>query len=135
MTVAATIASLIAIRLLSGAEYLDVFEAGELHALSRVARTFFGFGQDVGFIFLGFGSAIFAYLFLRSQYIPRILAGWGVFASLLIATYNLLIVVFPGAVEKLMYVSLAPMGIYEISLGFWLLLKGAKIPTRVASSP
>lgn len=134
VSVAATVASLIAVRLLSRAEYLNVFQAGELHALSRLARGAFGFGQDVGFIFLGLGSAVFAYLLLRSRYIPRVLAGWGVFASLLLATYNLVIIVAPGAVETLMYVSLAPMGIYEIAIGLWLLTKGAKIPTGLAST-
>jgi hypothetical protein len=133
VSVAATVASLIAARLLSGAEYLKVFEAGELHALSRVAQSAFGFGLEVGFIFVGLGSAIFAYLLLRSGYIPRILAGWGVFASLLFAAYNLAIIAFPGA-TKLMYVSFSPMGIYEIGIGLWLLLKGARINSRLSSA-
>src|SRR5688572_325867 len=60
VSVAAIVGSLIAVRLLSDSEYLNVFEAGELHALSRLARNAFGFGQDVGFIFLGLGSAVFA---------------------------------------------------------------------------
>ena len=120
--VAATVNSLIAVQLLSGAEYLEVFEAGQLHALSRLARNAFGFEQDVGFIFVGLGSTVFAYLLLRSRYIPRILAGWGVFASLLFTTYNFSIIVFPGVEGTLMYVSFAPIGIYEIVLGFWLLL-------------
>jgi len=134
VTAAGTLASLIAVRLLSGAKYLNVFEAGELHALSRLAGNVFGFGQDVGFIFFASGSTLFAYLLLRSRYIPRILAGWGVFASLLFAAYNLVIIVFPSLVETLMYVSFAPIGIYEIVLGFWLLLKGAKIQRRVAGA-
>ncbi len=134
VSVAATVASLIAVRLLSSAEYLNVFEAGQLHALSRLARNAFGFGQDVGFIFLGLGSTVFAYLLLRSRYIPRILAAWGVFASLLFTIYNLVIIVFPGAVETLMYIPLAPMGIYEIGIGLWLLLKGAKIRVSLASA-
>ncbi len=132
--VAATINSLIAVRLLSSAEYLEAFDAGQLHALSRLARNAFGFGQDVGFIFVGLGSTVFAYLLLRSRYIPRILAGWGVFASLLFTAYHFSIIVFPGVVETLMYVSFAPIGIYEIVLGFWLLLKGAEIQTRVAGA-
>ncbi len=134
VSVAATVASLIAVRLLSSAEYLNVFEAGQLHALSRLARNAFGFGQDVGFIFLGLGSTVFAYLLLRSRYIPLILAGWGVFASLLFTTYHFVIIVFPGAVETLMYVSFAPMGIYEIALGLWLLIKGANIRSSSASA-
>ena len=137
VNVTAIIGSLIAVRLLSNAEFLTVFEAGELHALSRTARYVFGFGQDIGFVFLGLGSAVFAYLLLRARYIPVVLAGWGVFASLLLAIYNLLIIVFPEAVETFMYVVLAPMGLYEIPLGFWLLIKGARIdppPTGAATA-
>jgi hypothetical protein len=125
VSVAATIASLIAVQLLSGAKYLYVFEPDQLHTLSRMARIAFGSGQDVGFIFLGLGSTVFAYLLLKSRYIPRILAGWGLFASLLFTVYNLMIIVFPW-IKTLMYVAFAPMS-YEFVLGFWLLLKGAKI--------
>ncbi len=126
VTVGGTVASLVALRLLTSADYPMVFEAGELHGLSRLARSAFGFGQDVGFIFLGLGSACFAYLLFRSRYIPRVLAAWGIFASLLLATYDLVIVVVPAA-TTLMYVCLGPMGIYEIATGLWLLTKGAKV--------
>lgn len=132
--VAATVNSLMAVQLLSSAKYLEVFEAGQLHALSRLGRNAFGFGQDIGFIFVGLGSTVFAYLFLRSRHIPRMLAVWGVFASVLFTAYNFSIIVFPGVEETLMYVSFAPIGIYEIVLGFWLLLRGAKIQTRVAGA-
>jgi hypothetical protein len=75
---------------------------------------------------------VFAYLLLRSRYVPRVLAGWGMFASLLFTIYNLTIIVFPETVETLMYVALAPMGFYEIPLGFWLLIRGAKHPAPEA---
>jgi hypothetical protein len=132
--VAATVNSLTAVQILSSAKYLEVFEAGQLHVLSRLARNAFGFGQDIGFIFVGLGSTVFAYLLLRARYIPRLLAGWGVFGSLLFTAYNFSIIVFPGVEATLMYVSFAPIGIYEIVVGFWLLLRGAKIQTRVAGA-
>lgn len=132
--VAAVLGSLIAVQLLGGAEYLSAFAPGELHALSRLARNVFSFGQDVGFVFLGLGSALFAYLLLTSRFVPRVLAGWGVFASLLLTVYNLVIVVFPAAVDTLMYVAIAPMGLYEISIGFWLLLKGPDLRASPAGS-
>ncbi len=132
--IAVSVSSLIAVRLLSGAGFLEAFEPDQLHALSRLARNAFGFGQDIGFIFVGLGSTVFAFLLLKSGYIPRILAGWGVFASLLFTAYNVSIIVFPGVTGTLMYVSFAPMGIYEIGLGFWLLLKGAKVRTTIADA-
>lgn len=132
VALAAILGSLIAVRILSGGAYLEVFEPEQLNALSRLARFAFGYGQDIGFIFVGLGSTLFACLLYRSRYIPRILAGWGIFASLLFTAYNLVIIVFPGARETLMYVSFAPMGIYEITIGFWLLIRGAKLPKEPA---
>lgn len=129
-----TVSSLIAVRILSGADYLQAFEPDQLHALSRLARNAFGLGQSVGFIFVGLGSTLFAYLLFQSRYVPRILAGWGLFASLLFTAYNLALVVFPEFVRTLMYVAFAPMGIYEIGLGFWLLIRGATLPTSAAEA-
>ncbi len=128
VAVAATINSLIAIQVLGSAAYLNAFDASQLEAMSRLSRNAFGYGQDIGFIFVGLGSTLFACLLYRSRYIPRILAGWGVFASLVFTAYNLFIIVYPETVETLMYASFAPMGIYEITIGFWLLLRGARIP-------
>lgn len=126
--VSATVASLVSVQFLGGADYLNVFDDGQLHALSRVARSVFGFGQDVGFIFIGLGSMVFAYLFLRSRYIPRILAVVGVLAGVMFTLYNLAIIIFPGTPATFMYLSFAPMGVYEIGTGLWLVLKGARIP-------
>jgi hypothetical protein len=121
-----TVNSLTALRLLSGDAYLKTIEPGELAALAQLALGVQGAGVNMGFILLGLGSSVFAYLLLKSQYIPRILAGWGVFASLLLSAYALSIIVFPkaGAVQL---VPMLPMGIYEVSLGLWLLLRGARI--------
>lgn len=127
VSMGATINSLVALRLLSSAEFLQAFDRSELHALSRLARNAFGYGYDIGFILLGLGSAIFAYLLLRSGYIPRVMAGWGVFASLLFATHAVLTVLFPGAAQNLQLLAYIPMGIYEVTLGFWLLIKGARL--------
>ncbi|MCA9728155.1 MAG: DUF4386 domain-containing protein [Candidatus Eisenbacteria bacterium] len=125
-TVAATVASLVAVQLLGTADYLRVFAVGEVQGLSRLARIAFGLGQDVGFIFLGLGSAVFAYLLLRSHYVPRILASWGVVASLLLAAYNLVAIVVPS-VKTFVYIALVPMGIYEIGIGLWLVIKGVML--------
>jgi hypothetical protein len=127
VSIAATIFTLVALRLLSSDEFLKAFETSELHTLSRLARNAFGYGYGIGFILLGLGSALFAYLLLRSGYVPRVLAGWGVFASLLLATHAVLTILFPSAAQKLQLVSYIPMGIYEVTLGFWLLIKGARL--------
>src|SRR5262245_49554708 len=118
-----TLNSLTVLRLLSSDPSLSAIDPGELHALAQLAINVQGTGVTVGFIPLGLGSAVFAYLFLRSRCIPGMLAGWGVFASLLMSVYVLATIVFPQ-IGGLQLAPMLPMGIYEISLGLWLLLKG-----------
>jgi len=128
----ATVNSLTVLRLLSGDEYLKSFDPDQLHSLAQWALGVQGQGVNMGFILLGLGSALFAYLLFKSRYIPRVLAGWGVFSSLLLATYALTIIVFPKA-GALQVVPMLPMGIYEVGLGLWLLLKGANIKASGAA--
>jgi hypothetical protein len=86
-----------------------------------------GQGMIIGFILLGFGSAVFAYLLLRSRYVPKGFAILGIFSSLLLALGSLAILAFPGlGLIGLIY--MMPMGLYEVGLGFWLLIKGIKAP-------
>lgn len=128
-----TLNSLIVLRLLSGSEYLQTFEPGQLHSLAQLALGVQGAGMNTGFVLLGLGSAVFAFVLFKSRYIPRLLAGWGVFASLLLAAYALSIILFPKA-ATLQLVPMLPMGIYEVALGFWLLLKGANLKAHPASA-
>lgn len=124
----ATVNSLVVLRLLSGAAYLKTFDPNQLHSLVMLAYHTQGLGMSLGFILLGLGSSIFAYLLLRSDYVPKGLAVLGIFSSLLLALGSLAIIVFPGlGVIGMSY--MMPMGLYEVGLGFWLLIKGIKAPT------
>jgi hypothetical protein len=128
-----TLNSLAVLRLLSGAEYLQSIDASQLHSLAQLALGVQGEGVNMGFILLGLGSAVFAALLFKSQFVPRVLAGWGVFSSLLLATYALSIIVFPKA-GALQVAPMLPMGIYEVTLGFWLLLRGARFKSSSTSA-
>ena len=123
----ATVNSLVILRLLGGAAYLKTFEAGQLHSLVMLAYTTQGLGMSVGFILLGLGSAIFAYLLLRSHYVPQALATFGIFSALLLALGTLTIILVPrlGAIGM---AYMMPMGLYEVGLGLWLLIKGLRSP-------
>lgn len=129
----ATLFSVVGLRLLSGAEYLGTFDTNQLHSLARLAIGTQSAGLNLGFIPLGLGSAVFAYLLLRSGYVPGALAGGGVLASLLLATYAVSVIVFPS-VGTYWLVAMVPMFIYEVTLGFWLLLKGVD-PGALRSDP
>jgi hypothetical protein len=123
----ATVNSLVVLKLLSGAAYLKVFDVNQRHSLVMLAYNTQGMTMSVGFILLGLGSSVFAYLLLRSRYVPKAFALLGVFSSLLLALGSLAIIVFPGlSVIGVSY--MMPMGLYEVGLGFWLLIKGIKAP-------
>lgn len=127
-----TVNSLIALALLTDAEYLKAFDASQLHALARQAIVAQGAGYNIGFLFLGSGSTVFSYLLLKSGYVPKSLAAWGVASSLLMLASAFWIIVFPSTAKVPQLASFAAMFIYEVTLGSWLLLKGVNIQAVVA---
>jgi hypothetical protein len=130
--VAATgaVASFDVLRVLSGADYLQVFDADQLQVLARLSIGTHFPRMNVVFVFLGLGSAVFSYLWWKSSYIPRALALLGLCASLLLAACPFTFIVFPQLTKVLAPAYMAPMGVYEVGLGLWLLIKGLR-PYRV----
>ncbi|HVF70291.1 MAG TPA: DUF4386 domain-containing protein [Chthoniobacterales bacterium] len=123
----ATVNSLLVLRLLSGAAYLKPFGQDQVHSLVMLAYNTQGLGMTVGFVLLGLGSAVFAYLLLKSRYVPTFLPILGIFGALLLALGTLAIIVLPA----LGFVGMSymmPMGLYEVGLGLWLLIKGIRVP-------
>ena len=111
------------LRLLSGAGYLQPFEADRLHTLARLSIGAHGAAYQLGLFFFGFGSTVFCYLWFRSGYIPRALAGFGVFASALVVICAYLFILFPKLADIASPGCYAPIFFFELTLGFWLLLK------------
>src|SRR5215831_6330648 len=73
--------SLAALRLLGDAPYLKIFEADRLQALARVEIAGSFDDYYVGLPFFGLAATVCAWLWLKSKYIPRGLAFFGVIAS------------------------------------------------------
>ena len=78
------------------------------------------------------GSTIFFSLFLKSRSIPRLLAGWGLFASLLAMSACLAHLVRPSVSSMNLY-AWVPMLLTETSTGLWLLIKSVKVPQPSAN--
>ena len=123
-----TLFGFIALRLLSNAEYLRVVDTAQLQALARAFLGMYGTGLSIGFLFLGLGSAVFSYVWLKSGYIPRAIALLGIYASLLLTLMTLVTMVFPRVYAVLGMSYMVPMFLYEVGLGLWLLSKGLKAP-------
>ena len=119
-----TLNDFVILRLLSGADYLRAFDTKQLQALAYTFAGAHDAGYLIGMVFFGLGSTVFAYLWLQSRYIPRVLAAWGIFASLVVTIVTLAIMVFPRLAAVVIPAYFAPIFIFEVTLGFWLLIKG-----------
>ena len=116
-----------ALRLLGSASYLQVFEADRLQALARVtvAATFDDY--YVGLPFFGVAATICAWLWLKSNYIPKGLALFGVISSAWCVICAFVYLIFPGFAKPVdPYWFDSPMALFEMILSFWLLFKGLK---------
>jgi hypothetical protein len=125
-----------ALVLVSGADFLSVFDKRHLDALAYLFLRLHGQGIEVVAIFWGLWLFPFGMLVMRSGFIPRILgvllmiAGFGYlvssFTSLLLPQYAKLVGQFAMVLE-----------LGELPIIFWLLIWGARVPRSgaPASSP
>ncbi len=110
--------------LVSGADYLTVFETDRLHAQILLAINAFGYEWAFGFVFFGMHLGLLGYLVLRSDYVPKILGVLLILAGVgYLIEYNLKPLLFPGANTGFIMITFFGELIFMV----WLLLKGSKI--------
>ena len=120
-----TIRCLEALRLLSGARYLQALEPERLQALARLylsSRSDMYYG---GVLYFALASTSVAYLLLKSGYVPRVLAQLGLAASAWCALCAVAYLVTPdfATVVNLWWFD-TPMGLFELAVGALLLFRG-----------
>ena len=74
-----------AAELASNIAYSDAANNVQQIMLTRLQATSDYTSFHLGLVISSFGNAVFFYLFYRSGFIPRIIAGWGIFASLFVS--------------------------------------------------
>jgi len=120
-----------ALRLVGDAPYLQAFEADGLQVLARlqIAASFDDY--YVGLPFFGLAATVCAWLWLKSNYIPRGLSIFGVIASAWCVLCAFIFLIFPSF-NKIVndYWFDSPMAIFELILSFWLLFKGIVTPSH-----
>jgi hypothetical protein len=117
----------VALQFVSDTDHLKVLDTSQLQALSILHDTY-ALTFIVVAIFLSLGSTIFNYLLFKSKYIPKVLAVWGVFSSLLLLLSQFAIIIFPEVEKTIIPACYGPIAIDEIALGFYLLFVGVNIP-------
>jgi hypothetical protein len=118
---------LAALRLLGNANYLQVFESDRLQVLARLHLGANFDAYYVGLPFFGLAATVCAWLWLRSNYIPRGLSIFGVISSAWCVLCAFIFLIFPSF-NKIVndYIFDSPMALFELAVSFWLLFKGLR---------
>src|SRR5437764_10314892 len=116
-----TLNLLSALRLLSNANYLQVFEPDRLQAMAKVqlGATFDNYYVDLPFF--GLAATICAWLWFKSNYIPKGLALFGVISSAWCVFCAVVYLIFPNF-NKIVndYIFDSPMALFGLALSSWL---------------
>jgi hypothetical protein len=125
--VTVTLHDLDVLRILSGAGYLQAFDANRLQALAMLSLGAHGAAYNVGLVLSGLRGTAFCYVWLRSRFIPKPLAAWGLAASFLMGACAFSSIIDPG-LGSLVPVAIygGPIFFFELVMGFWLLLRGLR---------
>jgi len=134
--IAATVNDFEVLSILSNAGYLRAFAPPQLQTMARLSISAHAATYGVGLFFAGLRSTAFCYLWLRSGLIPKVLAGWGIFASALMCISIALLMVMPE-LGRIISVAIygSPIFIFELAMGLLLLVRPLQLPnTRFAVS-
>jgi hypothetical protein len=124
-----------AMRLLRGAGSLHGFGPDALAALAGAQLDSSWDAYYIALVLNALGTAIFAWVFFRSRYVPRALALWGVAAALFegICGFAYLIApAFAQIVSPDWYEM--PHLLFDVGMCGWLLIRGLKSPENTAAN-
>jgi uncharacterized Tic20 family protein len=118
-----------ALRIMGGRGYLHVFEPERLQALAGLQLASGWDAYYIGLTFYGIGLVLFSYLFLKSRYVPRVLAVWGIAAALFegVCGFAYLIDRNFGAIVSVNWYEM-PVLLFDVAASIWLLVRGLRPP-------
>jgi hypothetical protein len=121
-----------ALVLVSGADFLSVFEKPQLDALAYLFLRLHGQGITVASIFWGLWLFPFGMLVIRSGFIPRVFGILLIIAGVAYVGSAFATLVLPRYAPLVSKVAL-PLEVAELPIVFWLLIWGAR--TRPTDAP
>jgi hypothetical protein len=77
-------------------------------------------GYTAHMFFYCMGGLLWYYLFYKSRYVPRVISLWGIVA-VSVGLVGIVSEFFNTDVPTLVYI---PIGLFELAIGSWLLLRG-----------
>jgi hypothetical protein len=122
--------------LLGGGPYASALSAAQLQALAYLPGDLAGIGYSIHTVFFGLDILLFAYLALRSTFVPRAIGVLLALDGLAYLLYSFADLLVPGLAAMLVPAIQVPALLGEGSLCLWLLVVGVDIErwTRAASA-
>jgi hypothetical protein len=115
-----------ALLLMSGADYLQVFQTDQLQALAMLFLNLYQIGFMISQIILNLWLFPLGYLVFKSGFLPRILGIMLIIDGFGMVIWSFQFFYFPGY-ETISYLFLVVSFIAEGSLCLWLLIKGVNV--------
>ncbi|MDG1529655.1 MAG: DUF4386 domain-containing protein [Polaribacter sp.] len=112
--------------LVSGADFLQVFNTEQLNSLALVFINLYEYGISVVGIFWGLWLFPFGMLIIKSKFIPKII---GIFLTIGCFAYlidSFVSIILPEHKESVTAIIMLPLALGEFSTILWLLIKGVK---------
>ncbi|GLQ90244.1 DUF4386 domain-containing protein [Dyella flagellata] len=119
-----TLNSFTMLLLLTDGRYATAFSSQQLQSLVWLFNDMHDTGYNIGLIFLSLGCIVFSWLLLKSCYVPRLLAGFGLLGYAVMLIGAIATIVWLDNPVGANFDTLA--GLYEIIIGLWLLLFGVR---------
>ena len=121
------ISLLVMLRLATDPAYGQSLGAEPLHGAFKLLSNLWWPLYYVGLAFWSVSATIFAWLWLKSRYVPKPFAAFGVVASAWCAVCTSAFLVDPRFANVVnLWLFDAPMAVFELALGFWLLVRGLR---------
>jgi hypothetical protein len=121
-----TLNSFTMLQLLTDARYASAFSSKQIQSLVWLFNDTHDAGYNIGVIFLSLGCIVFSWLLLKSRYVPRLLAGFGLVGYVLMLVGAIAAIMWPDNPVGVNFDM--PAGLYELAAGLWLLLRGVREP-------
>jgi hypothetical protein len=125
-----------ALRIIGGGGYLQVFEPERLQALAGLQLASGWDAYYIGLTCYAIGWVLFSYLFFKSSYVPRALAGYGVLSALFegVCGFAYLNHRGFGAIVSVHWYEM-PVVVFEVVLSVWILVRGLRPPESAKPMP
>ena len=120
-----------AVILFRGADFLAVFDKPQRDALGYLFLRLYSQGQFIDEIFWGLWLFPFGLLVFRSGFLPRFIGVWLMINCFGYVALSIIAIFFPPFYSAAFRWA-QPVLFGELAIMLWLLIKGAKVPSRVA---